>query len=95
MFKVGQIYKIESNEFLSICPCNVLEVTKIENIISGNKRIYYLCDKSKSSFHSSSYFSTKLRLIKDTNNNADDSTNKIIESKQTNNLTSVRHKALF
>jgi hypothetical protein len=95
MFKVGQIYKIESNEFLSICPCNVLEVTKIENIISGNKRIYYMCDKSESSFHLSSYFSTKLRLIKDTNNNEDDSTNKITESKQTNNLTSVRHKALF
>lgn len=95
MFKVEQIYKIESNEFLSICPCNVLEVTKIENIISGNKRIYYMCDKSESSFHSSSYFSTKLRLIKDTNNNEDDSTNKITESKQTNNLTSVRHKALF
>jgi hypothetical protein len=95
MFKVGQIYKIESNEFLSICPCNVLEVTKIENIVSGSKRIYYLCDKLESSFHSSSYFSTKLRLIKDTNNNSDDSTNKITESKQTNNLTSVRHKALF
>ena len=95
MFKVGQIYRIESNEFLSICPCNVLEITKIENIASGSKRIYYLCNKSESSFHSSSYFSTKLRLIKDTNNNSDDSTNKITESKQTNNLTSVRHKALF
>lgn len=95
MFKVGQIYKIESNEFLSICPCNVLEVTKIENMISGNKRIYYLCDKLESSFHSISYFSTKLRLVKDTDSNVDNSTNKLTESKQTNNLISVKHKALF
>ena len=70
-------------------------MTKIENIASGSKRIYYLCNKSESSFHSSSYFSTKLRLVKDIDNNVDNSTNQMTESKQTNNLVSVRHKALF
>lgn len=95
MFKIGQVYKLKTNLFSSICPCSTIEITKIENTVSEGKIIYYLCNKIESSFYLGSYFSTELDLIRDVNSSVDSSTNQIIESKQISNSRSVKHKALF